>query len=55
MPPHFKLLAGAELFDRVRRMMADGIRDQYPDADEKGVQELLRERLALSRRLEGAR
>jgi hypothetical protein len=32
--------------------MASGIRSQFPDADESRVQEILRERLALSRQLE---
>ena len=35
--------------------MADGIRSQFPDADERRVQEILRERLALARRLEERR
>ncbi len=52
MPPEEKLLAGARLFDRSCRIMCDGIRDEYPDADERRVQEILRERLALARRLE---
>lgn len=52
MPPEEKLLAGARLFDRVCRIMKDGIRHQFPDADERQVREILRERLALARRLE---
>lgn len=52
-PPEEKFLDGARLFDMARRVMADGIRDQYPDADEQRVREILRERLALLRRLEG--
>jgi hypothetical protein len=52
MAPEEKLLAGARLFDRSCRIMADGIRDEFPDADEKRVQELLAARLALARRLE---
>jgi len=52
MSPEDKFFAGARLFDRSCRIMADGIRDQYPDADPARVQELLRERLALIRRLE---
>jgi hypothetical protein len=47
-----KLLAGPRLFELVCRIMADGIRGQYPDADEATVQAILRERLELSRRLE---
>jgi len=52
MSPEDKFLAGARLFDRSCRIMADGIRAQFPDADERRVQEILRERLALARRLE---
>jgi len=54
MSPEEKLLAGARLFDRSCRIMADGIRDQYPDADEQRVQEILKERLARIRRVEQA-
>ena len=52
MSPEDKFLAGARLFDRSCRIMADGIRDEFPDADEQRVKEILRERLALARRLE---
>ncbi len=50
MSPEDKLLAGARLFDRTCRIMADGIRHEYPKADR--VREILAERLALARRLE---
>ena len=53
MSPEDKLLAGPRLFERSCRIMADGIRSEYPDADEDRVQEILRERLALLRRLRG--
>lgn len=52
MSPEDKLLAGAELFDRSCRIMTDGIRHQFPDADESRVQQILRERLRIARRLE---
>lgn len=52
MPPEEKLLAGARLFDRSCRLMADGIRHEYPDADQRKVREILAERLAVIRRLE---
>jgi len=52
MPPADKLLAGARLFDRTCHIMCDGIRDEYPQADEQQVREILIERLALARRLE---
>ncbi|HWG42299.1 MAG TPA: hypothetical protein VN688_05885 [Gemmataceae bacterium] len=53
--PEEKLLAGPRLFARACRLMADGIRNEFPDADEPQVQEILRARLALSRRLEESR
>lgn len=52
MKPEDKLLAGARLFDRTCRIMSDGIRDEFPDAGEQRVREILAERLALARRLE---
>jgi hypothetical protein len=52
MSPEEKLLAGATLFDRSCRIMADGIRDEFPDADKKQIREVLVARLALARRLE---
>jgi hypothetical protein len=52
MSPEARLLEGARLFDRVCRIMADGIRYQYPDADEQQVQDILRQRLRLARQLE---
>lgn len=52
MRPEDKLLAGPRLFELACRVMADGIRHQYPDADQSRVEELLRERLALARRIE---
>lgn len=52
MSPEEKLLAGVRLFERVCRIMADGIRDEFPDADDRRVQEILKARLAIARRLE---
>jgi len=54
-PPEEKLLDGARLFDLSCRIMMDGIRDQFPDADEQKVREILSQRLALLRRLEHCR
>ncbi len=47
-----KFRAGAELFEGVCRRMRAGIRAQFPDADEARVTQILRQRLALSKRLE---
>ena len=52
MSPQDKLLAGPRLFDFACRVTADGIRARFPEADEEEVQKILRERLALARRLE---
>lgn len=53
MSPERKLLAGPRIFERSCRIMLDGLRHENPDADEATLQWLLRERLALIRRLEG--
>ena len=47
-----KLRAGGDLFDEVCERMRDGIRWQFPDADEERIEEILRERLDIARRLE---
>ncbi len=51
-PPGDKVLASLQLFEFTGNVLADGIRGQFPEADQYRVQEILRERLALSRRLE---
>jgi hypothetical protein len=51
-PPEEKFLQGPQLFDMCCRIMADGIRNECPDADEQRVQEILAQRIALLRRLE---
>ena len=51
--PVEKLLEGPRLFERSCRLMADGIRHQYPDLDEAGVDTLLAARLQVSERLNG--
>jgi hypothetical protein len=51
-PIEQKLVAGAELFEYACRVTCDGIRHQNPGIDESRVQEILRERLALRRRME---
>ena len=54
-PPEEKLLAGPRLFDMACRIMKDGIRDEYPDADDAQVNQILRQRPALQRKLEDLR
>jgi hypothetical protein len=51
-PIEQKVLAGAELFEFACRVTCDGIRHQNPGIDESEVQRILRDRLALVRRLE---
>jgi hypothetical protein len=55
MSPEERVLAGLEMFDLSSSIMTDGIRSQFPEADEHRVQEILRERLALIQRLEEQR
>jgi hypothetical protein len=49
--PEEKLFDGPRLFDLSCRIMMDGIRDQFPDANARQVQEILTKRLDLLRRL----
>lgn len=52
MRPEDKLLAGPRLFERACRLMASGVRDEFPDADDAEVDRIVRQRLELARRLE---
>jgi len=52
MRPEDKLLAGPRLFDRARRIMADGVRHEFPGLSEEQVWEIVSQRVALWRRLE---
>jgi hypothetical protein len=51
-PPENKFLDGARLFDFACRVVKEGIRNEFPEADEKKVEEILIQRVNLSRRLE---
>jgi hypothetical protein len=51
-PIEQKISASGELFDGVCERMAAGLRDENPGVDEAAIQQLLRRRLALLRRLE---
>lgn len=53
MPPEEKLLAGGRLFEHACRITMAGIRNQHPEATEERVKQILGERLAMRRRLEG--
>lgn len=54
MSPEEKLLAGPRLFERSCRIMKEGIRHDFPDADEEQVDLILEKRLNIVRRLEKA-
>ena len=47
-----KFFEGPRLFDSAIRVMADGIRDRYPELDEQGIQRMLRTYLDRLDRLE---
>lgn len=47
-----RLIAGARLFAFACRVTSDGIRNQFPEANDEEVRTILGERLALARRLE---
>lgn len=55
MSPETKLLAGAVLFETARGIMIDGIRNQFPAISDDEIRRILRERLAIARRLESVR
>lgn len=48
-----RLLTALRLSDFACSVAAEGIRQQFPDADQEQVRAILEERLALARRLEG--
>jgi hypothetical protein len=52
MAPEEKLFAGIALFERACQVMIAGIRDEFPDADDKEVLRILKARLAQVRALE---
>ena len=52
MSPGAKFLAGGELFDDVCDRMRAGIRSQFPNEDDAGVNRILKERLDRLRRVE---
>ncbi|MCY2989874.1 MAG: hypothetical protein NTY19_18675 [Planctomycetota bacterium] len=55
MSPEEKLLAGPRLFEYACEITRAGIRQQFPEANEQRVQEILAERLRLRRKLEQRR
>ena len=55
MTPEDKLAVGGDLFDEVCDRMRSGIRAQCPDVNDDEVEETLRQRLDIARRLEDSR
>ncbi len=55
LTPDERFRAGPELFRMACEWAKWGIRDQHPDADEAEVSAILKQRLALRRRLESIR
>ena len=53
MSPEQKILAGEELFNYACSITLAGIRNQYPELDEKGRRRILEERIAIGERLKG--
>jgi hypothetical protein len=54
IPPEERMAQAAELFDYACAISRSGIRHQFPDADEQRVEEILKERFALVRKLDDA-
>jgi hypothetical protein len=52
MPPEQKLLLGEELFEYACSITMEGIRNQFPEADETERRRILESRLELQRKLE---
>lgn len=50
-----KVRESLQLFDRTRRLMLDGLRNEYPEASESQLLEMLGERLRINRALEDRR
>lgn len=52
MSGEFKMRAGSQLFETACRIMRDGIRYQFPDADEAEVERQLLRRLEFGKLIE---
>jgi hypothetical protein len=50
-----KVRESLQLFDRTRRIMLDGLRDENPGASQARILELLGERLSINRSIENRR
>jgi len=50
-----KVRESLQLFDRTRRLILDGLRDEFPGESEARLLELLGERLSINRTIENRR
>lgn len=52
LSPEERILAGIKQSELAIRVVKDGLRDQYPDADEATIASLLLERVRLMKRIQ---
>jgi len=52
LSPEERILAGIKQSELAIRVVEDGLRDQYPDADETTIASLLLERIRLMKRIQ---
>ena len=55
LSPGERILAGIKQSELAIRVVEDGLRDQYPDADEATIASLLLERIRLMKRIQNGR
>jgi len=55
LSPEERILAGIRQSELAIRVVKDGLRDQYPDADEATIASLLLERIRLMKRIQNGR
>lgn len=55
LSPEERILAGIKQSELAIRVVEDGLRDQFPDADEATIASLLLERIRLMKRIQNGR
>ncbi len=55
LSPEERILAGIKQSELAIRVVEDGLRDQYPDADEAAIASLLLERVRLMKKIQNRR
>ncbi len=55
LSPEERILAGIKQSELAIRVVEDGLRDRYPDADEKTIASLLLERVRLMKKMQNRR